>query len=189
MLWQVCTICIVSLPYIYVDQEMVGRSGWVGHIFSRWPRYKRFPRLLSNKRTPQCAFIYFQEKSCPVRLLALYWTVLWIPCVLKIPYPSSTINNDSNIEFLYIYLGDLLCVESPDPKRLRLPSPLDLRRKILIKAKRQMTSEDTGTGSLTNAAAMESAAATVAMNSDPQLHQLNEASSQLLLEKQVSVSW
>ena len=109
--------------------------------------------------------------------------------MLKIPYPSSTINNDSNIEFLYIYLGDLLCVESPDPKRLRLPSPLDLRRKILIKAKRQMTSEDTGTGSLTNAAAMESAAATVAMNSDPQLHQLNEASSQLLLEKQVSVSW
>jgi hypothetical protein len=59
-----------------------------------------------------------------------------------------------------------------------------------------MTSEDTGAGSLTNAAAMESAAATVdeagtvAMNSDPpQLHQLNEASSQLLLEKQVSVSW
>ena len=101
----------------------------------------------------------------------------------------------SNIEFLYIYLGDLLCVESPDPKRLRLPSPLDLRRKILIKAKRQMTSEDTGAGSLTNAAAMDSAAATVdeagtvAMNSDPQLHQLNEASSQLLLEKQVSVSW
>ena len=67
----------------------------------------------------------------------------------------------SNIEFLYIYLGDLLCVESPDPKRLRLPSPLDLRRKILIKAKRQMTSEDTGAGSLTNAAAMDSAAATV----------------------------
>ena len=103
----------------------------------------------------------------------------------------------SNIEFLYIYLGDLLCVESPDPKRLRLPSPLDLRRKILIKAKRQMTSEDTGAGSLTNAAAMDSTAAaatvdeagTVAMNSDPQLHQLNEASSQLLLEKQVSVSW
>ena len=61
-----------------------------------------------------------------------------------------------------------------------------------------MTSEDTGAGSLTNAAAMDSAAAatvdvdgTVAMNSDPQLHQhqLNEASSQLLLEKQVSVSW
>ena len=58
-----------------------------------------------------------------------------------------------------------------------------------------MTSEDTGAGSLTNAAAMDSAAAatvdvdgTVAMNSDPQLHQLNEASSQLLLEKQVSVS-
>ena len=103
----------------------------------------------------------------------------------------------SNSEFLYIYLGDLLCVESPDPKRLRLPSPLDLRRKILIKAKRQMTSEDTGAGSLTNAAAMDSTAAatvdeagTVAMNSDPpQLHQLNEASSQLLLEKQVSVSW
>ena len=108
----------------------------------------------------------------------------------------------SNSEFLYIYLGDLLCVESPDPKRLRLPSPLDLRRKILIKAKRQMTSEDTGAGSLTNAAAMDSAATatvdeagtvdsagTVAMNSDPQLHQLNEASSQLLLEKQVSVSW
>ena len=69
----------------------------------------------------------------------------------------------SNIEILYIYLGDLLCVESPDPKRLRLPSPLDLRRKILIKAKRQMTSEDTGAaaGSLTNAAAIESAAATV----------------------------
>ena len=57
-----------------------------------------------------------------------------------------------------------------------------------------MTSEDTGAGSLTNAANMDSAAATVdvdgtvAMNSDPQLHQLNEASSQLLLEKQVSVS-
>ena len=29
-----------------------------------------------------CAFIYFQEKSCPVRLLALYWTVLWLPCAL-----------------------------------------------------------------------------------------------------------
>ena len=61
-----------------------------------------------------------------------------------------------------------------------------------------MNSEDTGAGSLTNAAAMDSAVATVdaagtvAMNSDPpQLHQhqLNEASSQLLLEKQVSVSW
>ena len=58
-----------------------------------------------------------------------------------------------------------------------------------------MTSEDTGAGSFTNAAATDSAAATVdvdgivAMNSDPQLHQLNEASSQLLLEKQVSVSW
>ena len=64
-----------------------------------------------------------------------------------------------NFEILYIYLGDLLCVESPDPKRLHLPSPLDLRRKILIKAKRHMTSEDTG--SLTNAAVMDSAAATV----------------------------
>ena len=113
-------------------------------------------------------------------------------------YNSEVSICSNNLEFLYICLGDLLCVESPDPKRLSLPSPLDLRRKILIKAKRQMTSEDTGAdagSSLTNAAAMDSAAATVdvdgtvAMNSDPQLHQLNEASSQLLLEKQVSVSW
>ena len=71
----------------------------------------------------------------------------------------------SNIEFLYIYLGDLLCVESPDPKRLRLPSPLDLRRKILIKAKRQMTSEDTGAAAMDSAAATVDAAGTVAMNS------------------------
>ena len=38
-----------------------------------------------------CAFIYFQEKSFPVRLLALYWTVLCQPCAFinfaKIPCP------------------------------------------------------------------------------------------------------
>ena len=43
-------------------------------------------------------------------------------------------------------LGDLLCLETPDPNLNELPSPQRLRRKILVKAKRQMTTEDAVTG-------------------------------------------
>ena len=65
-------------------------------------------------------------------------------------------------------LGDLLCFESPDSDKKALPSPLQLRRKILVKAKRQMNSEEP---------------TTTMVPTDPQLHPLNEASSQLLLEQ------
>ena len=63
-------------------------------------------------------------------------------------------------------IGDLLCLDSPDLTKNELPSPQQLRRKILVKAKRQMTSED------------------AAMASEPQLQpRINEASTPLLLEK------
>ena len=69
---------------------------------------------------------------------------------------------------MYSNLGDLLFTEAPNPKVQTLPSPNQLRRKILVKAKRQTTSEDAAS-----------------MASEPQLQhpRINEASTPLLSEK------
>ena len=69
---------------------------------------------------------------------------------------------------MHYILGDLLCTEAPDPNVQMLPSPNQLRRKILLKAKRQTTSED----------------ATASLASEPLLQpRLNEASTPLLSEE------
>lgn len=88
------------------------------------------------------------------------------PLILSIENHCSKKQQDKMARHFKSVLGEMLCIETPDISANLLPSPLKLRRKILVKAKRQMTPEDT-----------------VAMASEPQLHQLNEASSPLLLEK------
>ena len=83
------------------------------------------------------------------------------PLILSFENHCSKKQQDRMAYHLKAVLGDLLCLESPDPNAQFLPSPFKLRRKILVKAKRQMVSEED------------------LVASEPQLHQLNEASSQL----------
>ena len=82
------------------------------------------------------------------------------PLILSIENHCSKKQQDRISQHFVCILGDLLCLDSPDTDKKALPSPFQLRRKILVKAKRQMSSEEP----------------------NPQLHPLNEASSPLLLE-------
>jgi hypothetical protein len=93
------------------------------------------------------------------------------PLILSIENHCSKKQQDRMASHFKSVLGDLLCTQSPDIDGKALPSPQQLRRRILVKAKRQLSSEDT-------AAASASASS---VSSEPQLQpSLNEASSQLL---------
>ena len=64
------------------------------------------------------------------------------PLILSIENHCSKKQQDRMSEHFRSILGDLLCLENPDPNLDALPSPTKLRRKILVKAKRQMTPEE-----------------------------------------------
>ena len=68
-----------------------------------------------------------------------------------------------------------MCFESPDMDKKALPSPLQLRRKILVKAKRHQMS-------CSEEQPLPQAQGDSGLAAQTQLHPLNEASSQLLLE-------
>ncbi len=68
-------------------------------------------------------------------------------------------------------LGDLLCLEVPDSNRSTLPSPFELRRKILIKAKKQISADDSAH---TNVVQLASEATKVMSGSDQKLLDIGE---------------
>ena len=94
--------CFCLLPFIMITVNpscFTARPGNTRDHFDlespNWTTFVEKPILhiytLEYLIIAHCGFIYFQEKSCPVHLLALYWTVLWQPCVFinfgKIPCP------------------------------------------------------------------------------------------------------